>query len=30
VRSNVESPAVGSACLVWYVLSGKMLKSNSE
>jgi len=26
VRSQVESPAMGSACLVWYALSGKMLK----
>ena len=24
VRSQVESPAIGSACLVWYALSGKM------
>lgn len=24
VRSRVESPAIGSACLVWYALSGKM------
>lgn len=30
VRSNVESPAVGSACLVWYMLSGLMLKSLSD
>jgi len=30
VRSTLETPAVGSACLVWYMLSGKMLKSNSE
>lgn len=26
VRSQVESPAIGSACLVWYALSGKMSK----
>ncbi|HSL31177.1 MAG TPA: ROK family protein [Anaerolineales bacterium] len=26
VASRVESPAVGAACLVWYALSGKMLK----
>jgi len=26
VRSQVESPAIGSACLVWYALSGKILK----
>jgi predicted NBD/HSP70 family sugar kinase len=26
VRSQVESPAIGAACLVWYTLSGKMLK----
>ena len=24
--SRVESPAIGAACLVWYALSGKMLK----
>ena len=24
--SRVESPAIGSACLVWYALSGKMTK----
>lgn len=24
VRSRVESPAIGSACLVWYMLSGRM------
>jgi glucokinase len=30
VQSTIESPAVGSACLVWYTLSGKMLKSNSD
>ncbi len=24
VRSQVESPAIGAACLVWYALSGKM------
>ena len=24
--SQVESPAIGAACLVWYALSGKMLK----
>lgn len=24
VRSQVESPAIGSACLVWYALSGKI------
>jgi glucokinase len=29
VRSGTESPAIGSACLVWYALSGKMPKSNS-
>ena len=28
VRSNIKSPAVGSACLVWYMLSGKKLKSS--
>ena len=27
VASKVESPAIGSACLVWYALSGKMTKS---
>ncbi len=27
MRSSVESSAVGSACLVWYALSGKMPKS---
>jgi glucokinase len=27
VQSHVESPAVGSACLVWYALSGRMPKS---
>jgi len=27
VRSSVESSAIGSACLVWYALSGKMPKS---
>lgn len=26
-RSQVESPAIGAACLVWYALSGKMPKS---
>ena len=26
LRSQVESPAIGSACLVWYALSGKMLE----
>lgn len=26
VPSRVESPAIGSACLVWYALSGRMLK----
>ena len=26
VRSQVESPAIGAACLVWYALSGKMVK----
>lgn len=26
VPSRVESPAVGSACLVWYVRSGKMIR----
>ena len=25
-QSRVESPAVGAACLVWYALSGKMVK----
>jgi len=25
VRSRVESPAIGSACLVWYALSGKIV-----
>jgi len=30
VRSNVKSSAIGPACFVWYALSGKMLKSNSE
>ena len=25
-RSRVESPAIGAACLVWYALSGKMVK----
>jgi hypothetical protein len=24
VPSRVESPAIGSACLVWYALSGRM------
>ena len=27
VPSRVESPAMGSACLVWYALSGKMIKN---
>jgi len=27
VRSQVESSAIGSACLVWYAMSGKMPKS---
>lgn len=27
VPSRVESPAIGSACLVWYALSGKMIKN---
>src|SRR5687768_17271459 len=27
VRSRVESPAIGSACLVWYAQSGKLVKS---
>ena len=27
VRSRVESSAIGSACLVWYALSGKLAKS---
>jgi glucokinase len=27
IRSSVESSAIGSACLVWYALSGKMPKS---
>jgi glucokinase len=26
LRSRVESPAIGSACLVWYALAGKMLQ----
>jgi glucokinase len=26
IPSRVESPAIGSACLVWYALSGKMAK----
>ncbi|HKY55540.1 MAG TPA: ROK family protein, partial [Anaerolineales bacterium] len=26
VQSKVESPAIGAACLVWYALSGKMVK----
>lgn len=26
VPSQVESPAIGAACLVWYALSGKMVK----
>ena len=26
VRSQVESPAIGAACLVWYSLSGKIMK----
>ena len=30
VRSNLETPAIGSACLVWYALSGKLLKSSSD
>jgi predicted NBD/HSP70 family sugar kinase len=30
VRSTLETPAVGSACLVWYMLSGKMLKRDSD
>jgi glucokinase len=25
VPSRVESPAIGSACLVWYALSGKLM-----
>jgi glucokinase len=29
VRSQVESPAIGSACLVWYALSGKMPERSS-
>jgi len=29
VRASAGSPAIGSACLVWYALSGKMSKSNS-
>ena len=28
VRSRVESPAIGAACLVWYALSGKVAKSS--
>jgi glucokinase len=28
VRSQVESPAIGAACLVWYALSGKLPKIN--
>lgn len=27
VRSQVESPAIGSACLVWYAMSGRMPKN---
>jgi glucokinase len=30
VRSQVESPAIGSACLVWYALSGKMPERSSR
>lgn len=30
VPSRVESPAIGSACLVWYALSGKMAEKDSE
>ena len=30
VRSQVESPAIGSACLVWYALSGKMPERSSS
>lgn len=30
LRSRVESPAIGSACLVWYALSGKMLERASS
>src|ERR1700752_5161369 len=26
VQSQVESPAIGAACLVWYALSGKIMK----
>lgn len=26
IQSRVESPAIGAACLVWYALSGKMVK----
>jgi glucokinase len=28
VPSRVESPAIGAACLVWYALSGKVVKSS--
>jgi glucokinase len=30
VRSQVESPAIGSACLVWYALAGKMPERSSS
>jgi glucokinase len=30
IRSQVESPAIGSACLVWYALSGKMPERRSS
>jgi glucokinase len=30
LRSQVESPAIGSACLVWYALSGKMPERRSH
>src|SRR6185503_5965595 len=29
VPSRVESPAIGSACLVWYAKSGKMPKAEA-